>query len=79
MGYGVYVPDGLDTITFSTTATGPWEGGSHPCSCPLYKEYARGTLVLDPSNYTRKLIQSDANCPDENGPNIGFELLFDSV
>jgi len=78
MGYGVYVPDGLDTITFSTTGDWAWEEDPILARV-LFTKSTQGTLVLDPSNYTRKLIQSDANCPDENGPNIGFQLLFDSV
>src|SRR5262245_51804227 len=79
LGFGVYSPNALDAITFDPGASWAWQ--EDPVAPRvLFTKSSSGRLVLDPSNFTRELIQSDANCPTENGrPRIGFRLTFDTV
>jgi hypothetical protein len=78
MGSGTYAPDGMDTIQFQPTASWSWlEDPVLPRV--LFTKSTPGTLTLGPGNYTRKLIQSDANCPVIGQQNIGFALTMDSV
>lgn len=79
LGSGAYSPNELDTIKFAARARWAWyedPANTHV----LFTKSSQGSLLVDSSNYTRELIQSDANCPDENGqPVIGFQLTFDTV
>lgn len=78
LGSGQYSPNGLDTIAFAPVARWAWhEDPIYPRV--FFTKSSQGSLLLDPSNHTPDLIRSDANCPDENGPEIGFRLTLDTV
>lgn len=75
---GEYSPNRLDTIGFDAEAHWAWH--EDPISPKVFfTRSSYGELLLDSRNHTPELIQSDANCPDVNGPEIGFRLTFDTV
>jgi hypothetical protein len=79
IGADTYSPNGLDTIAFVVGSSWAWQEDP---TLPrvLFRKSTQGRLVVNPANHTPDLINSDANCPGENGqPNIGFRLTMDSV
>src|SRR5262245_13415033 len=78
VGSGTYLPNDLDTIAFSIGANWAWQEDSMLPRVSFTKS-TLGRLVVDPANYTPELINSDANCPGDNGPSIGFRVTMDSV
>jgi hypothetical protein len=79
VGAGVYSPNALDSIAFNPVAR--WAWNEDPLTPRvLFTKSNEGRLLLNRANHTGELIQSDANCPGENGqPKIGFRLTLDSV
>jgi hypothetical protein len=70
--YGAETSDAVDvtreTWLWDETATGA-----------DLRRVTYGALRVDPANYTPELLASDANCPREGAPHVGFAVTWDGV
>jgi hypothetical protein len=74
VGSGVYRPQANDTFTLDTKNQWKWDDAPSG-DRTLLRKYQTGILTVNPKNWTRELINSDAYC----GTSIGWVITFNAV
>jgi hypothetical protein len=76
-GTVMYMPHANDTFQLSPDEAWSWEEASAQA---LLTGQRTLRVIVNPANYTRDLMSSDARCPaegDDNAFTVGFDIAFD--